>query len=247
MMSPDSQLAAFYIPAFPPVRPAPVMQIRTPDGELITLQQGGDASTGPRGWDEQLRTMGYARSSRWTAVDDLELGGGPVHMCQTVRDSQAGTNGRGAGHLAKGLLPSCTSHTLLTEEQAAKLGGTKFGLHAGDVVECEYGAGHRLPHTGLGQVDPRDVDAGVEESRLRWWWLLWVGEEALLTSGRLCGAEGDVPWNAHQDPCALPWGHEAKSPPHSWQLEAFAPDGASRPSFRPRRRGDITPRLPGQQ
>ncbi|SDU17380.1 hypothetical protein [Jiangella alkaliphila] len=246
-MVPDSQLAAFYIPAFPPARPAPVMQIRTPGGELVDLAAGGRADVaGPRGWDAQLRTMGYARSSRWTSVDDLELGGGPVHMCQAVRAAQTGPSGRPADHLGNGLLPSCTSFTLLTDEQAAKLGRSKFGLHAGDVVECEYIAHHRLPHTGLGQADPRDVDAGVDESQLRWWWLMWHGQEAVLTPGLLCGVEGPVPGNGQViDPCALPWGHEAKSP-HSWQLEAFAPGGASRHSFRPRRRGDIAPRRPGQ-
>lgn len=246
-MMPPRTLAAFHIPAFPPVRPTPVMQIRTPDGELVDLEGSVAFLPGPRGWDEVLRRMGYTRISRhWSEIDDLGLGGDNAHLCQVAPAAQAGATGHAAAHLTTGLLPTCTSYTLLSREHAEQLGGNEFGFHSGDLIECEYGAAHRLPHTGLGQVDSYDADDGGDESKQLWWWLLWHGGVSRLTAAQVCGVEGRSPGDGHPlDPCALPRGHEVYAAAHSWQLTAFAPGQASRTASRAAR-GDIPPRRPGQ-
>ncbi|TDD64769.1 hypothetical protein E1262_27150 [Jiangella aurantiaca] len=240
-------LAAFYIPALPPHRPAPIMQIRTPDGEWRDERHGGAAHPGPRGWDELLRKMGYTRITRhWIEIDDLGLGGGRAHMCKVVPAAHVGPNGHAVAHLTTGLLPTCTSYTLLSHEHAEQLGGLEFGFHSGDVIECEYAVGHRMPHTGLGQVDPFDDTAGGDDSKQRWWWLLWYADETLLSTARVCGTEGRAPGNGRPpDTCALPLGHETASPPHSWQLTALIPGRPASASIRAAR-GDTPPRWPGQ-
>lgn len=243
-------LAAFYIPALPPERPKPVMQIRTPDGELVDLGEDSAVGvSGPRRWDELLRQMGYSRISRHWASTDVGLGGGPAHLCQVTRGiAQVAATGHAAAHLTTGLLPTCTNYTVLTLKHADRLqrDGFDFGIRAGDVVECEYVARHRLPHVGLGYPDPYDVGAGVDERKQNWRWLQWTGQFSQLTSARLCGVEGRSLGNRDLlDPCVLPAGHESSSPPHSWQLTVFAPGQASSASARAPRGGTLY-RRPGQ-
>ena len=240
-MQPRLNLAAFHIPANPPGRAVPVVQVRTSDGDLVDVQQLAPAVAGPRGWDEQLRRMGYRRITRWTKTD-VGLGGGASHICKVAPAPVMDVTGQAAAHVAAGLLLTCPSYTVLTRSHADQLGGFEFGFHTGDLIECEYAAGHRLPHVGLGQPG-RYV--GVDERKQPWTWLLWSGSEAILSEAMLCGVEGRALGNGGAiDPCGLPLGHDDGSPAHSWQLTIFN-------SFRPgsgvprSARGAAPPRRPG--
>jgi hypothetical protein len=221
-MLPRLRSTAFQIPARDPARPQPIIEIRGPDGSIVDGRQDRFAVPGPRGWTEVVRTMGYKPITRWTTVPpDYGPGAPPgaAHMCKVEPAPVVDAAGYAAAHLAAGLLPTCPASTVLTKAHAEQLGGWEFGLRAGDVIECEYVGVHRPPHTGLGQPGRYD---GVDERKLPWIWLLWSGEEALLTEAMLCGLEGRaLGTGGDLDPCVLPFGHDDVCPPHSWQLTLF--------------------------
>lgn len=242
-MPPHPRHIAFRVPSHPPAtRPQPVIEIRAPDGKLVDARQDRFAVPGPRGWSEVVRLMGYRPITRWTAVP-LDYGPvaprGAAHMCKV---EPAPVAGHAAAHLAAGLLPICPASTALTKAHVVELGGDGTGLHAGDVIECEYVAGHRPPHLGLGLPGRY---GGIDERLQPRMWLLWSGGEAILSEAMLCGVEGRAPGNVGAiDPCALPYGHEEVCPSHSWELTVFTslrpgggalgPVGRDRP---PRRTG----------
>ncbi|WP_053203859.1 hypothetical protein [Jiangella muralis] len=227
-MLPGHRLIAVQLPSRDPARPQPLIQIRTQDGRLRTELRDRFVMPGPRGWTECVRLMGYQPISRWRPVpvdSGPQVPPGAQHLCKVEPTPVVATDGRHAvARLAAGLLPTCSAATTLSRAHADRLGDWPWSARAGDVIVCELGAGHRMPHTGLGQPRPHD---DVDERSMPWWWLLWTraDEPGLLSEALLCGVPGRVPGAAHDpDPCALPRGHDdAGNPPHTWQLTAFSP------------------------
>lgn len=235
-MLPRLHYAAFHIPALAPDRPLPVVQIRRPDGTLIDAVRGQPSVPGPRGWDALVRRLGYRPVTRWSETD-VGLGGGPAHLCK-VEPLPAGVPP------VAGLEPPCAASIVLSRSDAERLalhrGNGAAGesdARAGDLIVCEYAAGHRLPHIGLGQ--PRDHAA---VSTQPWWWLLWYADDVMLTEALPCVAEGPAPDSGRAvDACSLPRGHDDASPPHSWQLADVPP---ARPTGGP---GPRAVRRPGER
>ena len=207
-------LYAWHLSARPPGRPVPVVQVHERDGTVVAERQAPSSPGGPLGWDRTLGQLGYTRISRWREMNTIN-GRSPSHVCAVAPAHSVPATGSGGGaHPDAGMLPSCSSSTVLRSEHAAQLRRWEFGASSGDVIDCEYAAGHVPPHIGLGQEGDDD----------RWRWLMWIDDDVrLITIARLCGVEGQpAVYGPASDlyPCALPLGH---APGHSWQLERFHP------------------------